>query len=376
MKKTLFIILALCSMSYGLSGYSLYKTYVAKDTVTHINLDSNFYRGVNWSNKLADTIDRKFIRWYDFNSHDSTLRYFKVDTIRNNPNIDSIAGDVKFSGAPTIAGTLTTHAISGTTGTFSGALSATTLNTGYGNNELHPMDQGVRTTDDVTFDSTTQRIITVNNGDSAGIIVGPNASFGKTLRIGGWNTNDARSRIVTSNGNIHIDNDTSAEAVCINNYFPENVYIGRGGGIVEINKANADSLQFGTGSYLKTYVEGTLPCTLKTSDVTVQRTGVIKYTIIGNTVTLTFPFIYGTSNSTRLRLYCGGLTGALDPGSTISAFSTVVDNADTYSGSVIYTYGLGNYFLFSKYDGSDFTGSCKGIGNWLYTSKVTIQYTK
>lgn len=346
MKKTLFIILALCSTSYGLSGYSLYKTYVAKDTVTHINLDSNFYRGVNWSNKLADTIDRNFIRWYDFNSHDSTLRYFKVDTIlanrlyANRAYITPSATD--YSAGLSIAQASNGISILGLgannlgteeanawyivrrasdahynlgflysgqnfvfeldsvgNGAFNGTLTSTTLNTGNGANELYAMDQAMLTTSDVVFDSTRTRV---------------------------------------------------------------SVF---------------DSLKLGSGSYLKNYVEGSFPCTLKTSDVTVQQVGTINYTIIGNVVHLTFPYIYGTSNSTTLRLYCGGLTGALDPGSTISAFSTVVDNAVSYSGSVVYTYGLGNYFLFSKYDGSNFTGSGpKGIGNWLYTSRVTIQYTK
>lgn len=173
-------------MSYGLSGYSMYKTYVAKDTVTHINLDSNFYRGVNWSNKLADTIDRNFIRWYDFNSHDSTLRYFKVDTIRSNPHVDSIAGNTVITGAPIVTGALTvdslkstkginatggtfsgritgsdvevSDSIKGVTGTFSGALTGTTLNTGNGANELYPMNQAVTTTSDVVFDSTRTRV--------------------------------------------------------------------------------------------------------------------------------------------------------------------------------------------------------------------------
>lgn len=107
MKKILLALLFLCSTSYGLSGYSLYKTYVSKDTVTHINLDSNFYRGVNWSNKLVDTVDKNFIRWYDFNSHDSTLRYFKVDTIRSNPHIDSLQGNIVVTGSPTITGAIT-----------------------------------------------------------------------------------------------------------------------------------------------------------------------------------------------------------------------------------------------------------------------------
>lgn len=50
------------------------------------------------------------------------------------------------TGAPTLSG-----AISGTTGTFSGALAAATLNTGQGANELYDMDQNVLTTSSPSF---------------------------------------------------------------------------------------------------------------------------------------------------------------------------------------------------------------------------------
>lgn len=116
--------------------------------------------------------------------------------------------------------------VKGVTGAFSGALSSTTLNTGLGNNELHPMDQAVLTTSDVTFDSTRTRV------------------------------------------------------------------------------SKFDSLQLGTGSYLKTYVEGSFPCTLKTSDVTVQQIDDAYYTKIGNVLTISFPSLSGTSNSLSLRVYC------------------------------------------------------------------------
>lgn len=193
-----------------------------------------------------------------------------------------------------------TKGINATGGTFSGALTGATLNTGYGANELHPMNQGVRTTDDVTFDSTRTRV---------------------------------------------------------------SVF---------------DSVKLGTGSFLKTYAEGSFPCTLKTSDVTVQQVGTINYTIIGNVVYLTFPFIYGTSNSTQLRLYCGGLTGLLDAGRVVCYdVPFITDNAVSYPGTVTYMYGLGNYFAFIKKDNTSFTSSGnKGIGGWLPTNKTTITYTK
>lgn len=49
---------------------------------------------------------------------------------------------------------------------------------------------------------------------------------------------------------------------------------------------------------------GTFPCTLKTSDVTVQQIGTAYYAKIGNTVTISFPHLYGTSNSNKLRIFC------------------------------------------------------------------------
>lgn len=138
-----------------------------------------------------------------------------------------------------------------------------------------------------------------------------------------------------------------------------------------------DSLKLGSGDWLKTCKTGTIPCTLKTSTVTTQQTGVIKYTIIGNLVTLAFPFIYSTSNSTSLELHCGGLTGDLNPGYKFGCSLSVIDNGVSVSGSANYLYGSGDYFIFKKYDNSSFTTSGnKGIGNWITATQSTITYTK
>lgn len=231
MKKLIFgIILLFCVNSYAINGFSIYKMYTQYDTVTHLNLDSNLNRPASWSSLLVDTLDKKFMRFTDLK--DSVLPYIKLDTIRSNPDIDSTRGNTVHTGNYTVTGTMTVDTlksikgINATDGTFSGALAGTTLNTGNGANELHPMDQGVRTTDDVTFDSTRTRVSVV------------------------------------------------------------------------------DSIKLGTGSYLKNYVEGSFPCTLKTSDVTVQQIGTAYYTKVGNKVTISFPYLEGVSNSTTLRIYC------------------------------------------------------------------------
>lgn len=52
------------------------------------------------------------------------------------------------------------------------------------------------------------------------------------------------------------------------------------------------------------YNTGSFPCTLKTSDVTVQQIGTAYWTKIGNVFTCSFPYLSGTSNSTLLRMYC------------------------------------------------------------------------
>jgi hypothetical protein len=86
----------------------------------------------------------------------------------------------------TIIGGAATAAISGTTGSFSGALTGTTLNTGQGANELYDMNQNVQTTDNVSFgiatltDSSaleTSALQLTNNYGTATDIVRANLSF-------------------------------------------------------------------------------------------------------------------------------------------------------------------------------------------------------
>lgn len=346
-------------MSYGLSGYSLYKTYVAKDTVTHINLDSNFYRGVNWSNKLADTIDRNFIRWYDFNSHDSTLRYFKVDTIRSNPNIDSIAGNTIITGSPTITGTLTadtlklTNGINATGGSFSSTVKAdsvnstknitapsvklTNLTSGYFpyQNNSGILANGPIFTNGTNVSVCKSSVEAWSSGYRA-LQVGANtAIFSDVTESGTSNTwfstnlyhdgawkpqMSGQSQMLSfgSSGVVY-QHDTGVVAdVGFNpttrfswtlagglNVASKGTFTNiASGDTVSAKKGLFDSLKLGTGSYLKNYVEGSFPCTLKTSDVTVQQVGTAYYTKIGNVLTVSIPKLIGTSNSNTLKLYC------------------------------------------------------------------------
>lgn len=392
MKKTLFIILALCSMSYGLSGYSMYKTYVAKDTVTHINLDSNFYRGVNWSNKLADTIDRNFIRWYDFNSHDSTLRYFKVDTIRSNPHVDSIAGNTVITGAPIVTGALTvdslkstkginatggtfsgritgsdvevSDSIKGVTGTFSGALTGATLNTGNGANELYPMDQDQRTTASPTHVLGTYTDgVRSYNATSEGTYIGlfkktgslpeyPSKNFPVLKTDYDYLFFSTLNKFTGAVGAEYFGVRDTADPAKLKFLVYHDTTTAR------IIKAN--SIKLGTGSYLKTYVEGSFPCTLKTSDVTVQQVVTANYTKIGNVLTIFLREIFYTSNSVNLKLYC---TLPFIPKNNLASGSVRGYDAGTPI-SLTYEWRSGSptYIEFKRYDNVVFTTSgVKGV---------------
>jgi hypothetical protein len=108
-KLILFTILLACVNSYAINGFSIFKMYSQYDTVTHTNLDSNLNRPASWSSLLVDTLDKKFIRFYDLSSHDSTLPYVAIDSIRSNPNLDSTQGDVRHTGKYTF-----TDSINGT----------------------------------------------------------------------------------------------------------------------------------------------------------------------------------------------------------------------------------------------------------------------
>lgn len=203
--------------------------------------------------------------------------------------------------------------ISTTTGTFSGALTSTTLNTGNGANELYAMDHNVRTTDAVTF-------ATVNTGN------GDNELY-------------PMNQAVTTTSDVAFDSTRTRVNV-------------------------VDSIKLGSGSYLKTYVEGSFPCTLKTSDVTVQQIETAYYTKIGNVITISFPVIAGTSNSGTFRVYCkipykpkqeyDGYNYFMEP-------AVLTDNGSKVSGYLVYYEYIPNYLDLKLYSGSFTTSGIKGL---------------
>ncbi len=69
-------------------------TYTTGDTVYPANFERNFDTIAVIINRNNDTLDQKFIRYTDLSTHDSTLKYLAVDTIRSKPDVDTLMGNV------------------------------------------------------------------------------------------------------------------------------------------------------------------------------------------------------------------------------------------------------------------------------------------
>jgi len=115
MKTKILLIVALLSFGVNaIPSYSLYKVYQQTDTLTHTNLNSNLLRGSDWSVKLVDTLEKKFIRFDDVK--DSTFQKINADTaiidtvhVTGNVKIDGVLNAIADSslGSSRLGGTLT-----------------------------------------------------------------------------------------------------------------------------------------------------------------------------------------------------------------------------------------------------------------------------
>lgn len=126
------------------------------------------------------------------------------------------------------------------------------------------------------------------------------------------------------------------------------------GKIEHLGNITATTLNTGNGDCeVYPHITGSFPCTLKTSDVTVQQIGTAYWTKIGNVFTCTFPYLSGESNSAFLRVYCSvpylprasviAGCNARNNGTTVAAYGGVASSVVDYVDISLY--------------GSGFTGS-------------------
>lgn len=110
MRIKLLLILLIVSLGFALNDVSKPYTFAPKDPIASSKINANYDTLYNRINQNNDSIDTKFIRFYDLNSHDSTIKYLNVDTIRSAPDIDTIKGNTRFAGSPSF-GKLTADTI-------------------------------------------------------------------------------------------------------------------------------------------------------------------------------------------------------------------------------------------------------------------------
>lgn len=84
------ILILLVSMGFCIDDMSVPNTFVSGTPALASEVNQNFDTNKVHNNRIIDTLDKEFSRFTDFSSGDSTLTRLQVDTIRSNPNVDSI----------------------------------------------------------------------------------------------------------------------------------------------------------------------------------------------------------------------------------------------------------------------------------------------
>jgi hypothetical protein len=101
-KKAILSVLFLVVVSFGMSDITVPFTFSDSGIIYASEHNANFDSLRTAINRNKDTVEAKFIRFTDFSSGDSTLKRLQVDTIRSNPDIDSIRGLNVVRGNPDI----------------------------------------------------------------------------------------------------------------------------------------------------------------------------------------------------------------------------------------------------------------------------------
>lgn len=160
-----------------------------------------------------------------------------------------------------------------------GGFSALTVNTGQGANELYGMDQGVKTTDTVTFDT-----LTITNG----------------LKVGSFSVESANYDTITVANGISSANLNTDQVV-------------------------TDSIQINGGTFLDIYVEGKFYATYNGFASTAQDT--IRYTVIGDIVTLVFDETnFSVSNTATFTIDTVNVPSILYPSNERNAVGCCAEN--------------------------------------------------
>lgn len=90
--RKLIAILLLTVYAYALDDVNIIHTFVSHGVINADSMNANYDSIKVIVNQDNDSLENSFIRFTDLSSHDSTLHYLGVDTIRSKPDVDTILG--------------------------------------------------------------------------------------------------------------------------------------------------------------------------------------------------------------------------------------------------------------------------------------------
>jgi hypothetical protein len=248
--------------------------------------------------------------------------------------------------------------------TVGGSLSCSDLNTGNGNNELYAMDQNVASYSLPTFSglnfynnntisipgklnisgnvvfngytkmpSCTTTTLFVGNGSfiqNGSFLVNNNGSFAGQCSSSTINTGHGSFEVGQSTRTT--DSLTFTGGRNLRNLRVDGKIVGD-----TINgPISADSIRFGTGSWLKSHEVGTFACSLFVSgSSSVASIGTAYYTVVGKTVTIRIPEITASHTSGECKI---SIPSKLAPVEFFTATLTVLNGGSTTNGVVFWNY--------------------------------------
>lgn len=345
MRILLFMLFAI--NCFALNDVSKPFNFSAKDTMKATRFNANYDTLYNRINQDHDSLDKKFIRFYDLSHHDSILPYVGVDSIRSGPDIDTIKGNTRFTGSPTVAGSVTATGgfagavtgavtgnvtgnvtgsisggtVAGSTGTFTSTVSVDSLKSTKGVNATGGTFSARITATDVQVTDSIRGV----TGVFTGAVSGTTGTFSSTASVDSLkSTKGVNATIGVFSGKVTTARDSTSDVIATDSIkgatgvFTSLITSDSSRSTKSYNapRLSVDSLKIGSGKWLTTYDTGSFACTLSTSHVTVQQVSMAKYIQIGAKVTVRLPVMTGVSNSTTLVIRCGGIPSSIIPTNT------------------------------------------------------------
>ena len=343
MKKVSIILLALCvSSTFAINPLTwFWNIKLTGDTATVVKWKANNDTVLNFSNRVADTLNNGVPRWKNlYHAHDSTFSYIKVDTLKGNPTYfkgrlvyDTIAGTTG-SATNFTADSIYTRTIKSTS-----PITANLTGTSDSAKVAYKLNGGTVSATTGTFSSAVAadsiyctKIVTAGNGVVAGNAIIQSWPFSSTAAMFGNkglnNTVSGNySLIQTATGGTYL-NASYGQPILLNVNHSQQVRIDSAlitisdsiystKGIKTLKSVTCDTLIFGSGE--KFIVEkGSF--TYGLSGMSSAYTSTAYYRRTGNLVSITFTpgatdpvsnYCSGTSNSTSM--YITGIPTALQP---------------------------------------------------------------